>query len=35
VISNSAILRWPSIWWISLEMSLVEFAKLVVQCLKV
>jgi hypothetical protein len=30
-----AISRWPSIWWISLEISLVKFAKLILQCLKV
>ena len=34
-ISNLAISRWPSIWWISLEISLVKFAKLILQCLKV
>jgi hypothetical protein len=35
VISNLDLSRWPSIWWISSEISLAKFAKLVVPCLKV
>jgi len=34
-ISNLDLSRWPSIWWISSEISLAKFAKLVVPCLKV
>jgi len=34
-LQSLAISSWPSTWWIPPEFSLIKFAKLIVQCLKV